>query len=543
MSDSEGFENWLTDEELEIKGKFINDRQIIERTYRLKKRQVTKEYAESESIIKSKARSWKDIKSCSENKSSIKILDIADKQLLTQLEINKQALRDNLEKAELRYNEKLGKHRIDRQNIAKEIHLEAIRRKTIKAEEHLKELRVKVEIVASSRENSEASSSESEPEQLDSESEPEIEIIMADPPVRQQWSLRDLPKYEGRTDKSPSQHLLELDDYFASTNTDPNAYVDIITKFRASLRGKARVWYDMNIRVADPANADEWTRIKTAFKSYFNPLGCTREHQIKAWKTLSWDPATESLEDFVCRFYQLATDLGHNDQNEQLEHFLVCVPPSMYLYVTGAETVQNAVERLRRGMALGQLVPTQALPTPTTGNPLPFMAMNEKQVKFASPKPIRKQSYSPDPVSGIIVEKLTKLAAVVDNITEKWEQDKERDRVRTRDRERDRERDRDRNKNRNRFDSRNRSASNDRSKSRDRSSDRRPDRRDSRRNDTGRSGCEFCSKPGHSIAKCWALERLLRDNNVELTTVKPSEDKPDMLKALQNLLEKTSLNK
>ena len=115
------------------------------------------------------------------------------------------------------------------------------------------------------------------------------------------WSLRDIPKFEGKGEQ-PFSHLMEFeDDLVASGVTveedadDPRVrpdYRDIINKFKASLKNNARVWYSMYIdnRVQYLHSAEGWKTLKSKFLTYFNPIGSSKEQQIKAWKELKWKP-------------------------------------------------------------------------------------------------------------------------------------------------------------------------------------------------------------------------------------------------------------
>ena len=94
--------------------------------------------------------------------------------------------------------------------------------------------------------------------------------------------------------------------------------------------------------------------MKSKFLTYFNPIGSTKEQQIKAWKELKWKPEEEKLTDFVFRFSQLAHELGYSDK-QQISHFVLCIPRGLYLYLESAQTVPDAVKILRKGIALGGL--------------------------------------------------------------------------------------------------------------------------------------------------------------------------------------------
>ena len=63
-------------------------------------------------------------------------------------------------------------------------------------------------------------------------------------------------------------------------------YKDIVKKYKASLKNNARIWFRMYIekRVWDLHSAGGWKTVKSKFLTYFNPIGSTKEQQIKAWK-------------------------------------------------------------------------------------------------------------------------------------------------------------------------------------------------------------------------------------------------------------------
>ena len=122
------------------------------------------------------------------------------------------------------------------------------------------------------------------------------------------WSLRDIPKFEGKGEQ-PFSHLMEFEDYLIVSgvrmepeedNTGRRVEVDckdIINKFKASLKNNARIWYSMYIegRILDLYSEAGWKAIKSKFLTYFNPIGSTREQQTKTWKELKWKPEEEKL--------------------------------------------------------------------------------------------------------------------------------------------------------------------------------------------------------------------------------------------------------
>ena len=195
------------------------------------------------------------------------------------------------------------------------------------------------------------------------------------------WSLRDIPKFEGKCEQ-PFSHLMEFEDYLVASGVsvdedenDPRTrpdYRDTINKFKASLKNNARAWYSMYTekRVQDLYSAEGWKTVKSKFLTYFNPISSTKEQQIKAWKELKWKPEEEKLTDFVFRFSQLAHELGYSEE-QQISHFVLCIPRGMYLYLEGATTVPDAVENLRKGIALGGMETFDAISKPVQDDSKP----------------------------------------------------------------------------------------------------------------------------------------------------------------------------
>ena len=79
---------------------------------------------------------------------------------------------------------------------------------------------------------------------------------------------------------------------------------DVVSKFKASLKGKPRLWFEMQYTTAndEPKTVQAYKTMLSSFTTEHNPIGGTREQQIMAWKTLKWDPSKENLDDFVYKF-------------------------------------------------------------------------------------------------------------------------------------------------------------------------------------------------------------------------------------------------
>ena len=125
-------------------------------------------------------------------------------------------------------------------------------------------------------------------------------------------------------------------------------------------------------RIPDLYSEAGWKAIKSKFLTYFNPIGSTKEQQIKVWKELKWKPEEKKLTDFVFRFSQLAHELAYTDE-QQIAHFV------LYLYLEGAKTIPDAVQNLRKGIALGGLDTFNSVSTTVDDRKpvVPFMAIKE----------------------------------------------------------------------------------------------------------------------------------------------------------------------
>ena len=372
---------------------------------------------------------------------------------------------------------------------------------------------------------------------------------------------------------------MEFEDYLVASGVtvdedenDPRVrpdYRDIIYKLKALFKNNARVWYSMYIekRVQDLHSAEGWKTVKSKFLTYFNPIGSTKEQQIKVWKELKWKPEEEKLTDFVFRFSQPAHELGYSDE-QQISHFVLCIPRVMYLYLEGARTVPDAVENLRKGIALGEMETFGAISKPVQDDSkpiVPFMVMKESRTQSSTEDTLRvvKESIhdSMYESSKTLVKQLDKIGDKLANVVEDFQKKqnsrnsrgRNRDRSNSRSRDNSRENYRDNYRNGSRDYYRNRSRdSRDNSRDRDRDRGRGRDRsnsRERRRNqprygsgqryfDRGET-CSFCNRSGH-LAKYFRLENYLKRKGKKIVLQDDDDEVEDISQAIQHL--NTKLN-
>ena len=332
-------------------------------------------------------------------------------------------------------------------------------------------------------------------------------------------------------------------------------YQDIINKFKASLKSNARIWFRMYIekRVSNLHSADGWKIVKEKFLTYFNPLGSTKEQQIKAWKEMVWKPEEEKLTDFVFRFSQLAYELGYSYE-QQISHFVLCIPKGLYLYLKDAQTVPDAVENFRRGIALGGLDTFSSAPTivhhnsksPRKGNIMEFIT---KDTLRAVKETIQDSRYENlVRLLDKMGDRLTNVVDVVEDFQRK-QSSRNGDRERSNSRDRDYSRDNYKNRDKDRRDSRdyNRNKrSRDDSRERDRHRDRsnlineRVRRKNQQRSGTSQRHfdsnefCNYCDRAGHTTHRCYKLENYLKRNGKKIT-LHEEEDVQELAQVMQDL--------
>ena len=154
---------------------------------------------------------------------------------------------------------------------------------------------------------------------------------------------------------------------------------DVVNKFKLSLKGKPRLWFEMQYPTSadEPKTKEAYEKMIASFITEHNTIGSIREQQIMAWKTLNWNPVQERLDDFVYRLRRIGQELGKT-ADEQLDYFKCSVPQHLYLYHKDATTIKEAMENIKRACALGGVPVVAPVDTRTTQS-VPFMQMTDSQ--------------------------------------------------------------------------------------------------------------------------------------------------------------------
>ena len=127
------------------------------------------------------------------------------------------------------------------------------------------------------------------------------------------------------------------------------------------------------------------------------------------------------------RFSQLAHELGYSDE-QQISHFVLCIQRGLYLYLEGAQTVPDAVENLRKDIALGRLDTFSSMSGTAQNDSKPrvlSMAMKENRTQLTSEDTLRavKESINDSmyECSKALVKQLDKIDDKLTNVVEDFQ--------------------------------------------------------------------------------------------------------------------------
>ena len=254
-------------------------------------------------------------------------------------------------------------------------------------------------------------SQESESEEEDTDLEELLEDNMANQP---RWSFQNIPKFEGEGKQDPTNHVIEFEDIVLASNLDPDLparqgneddaarearkdYTRVLRLFATTLTGKARTWYNTTLAdYAAPQLTPQYREILQAFKNKFDPVGETKEIKLSTFKTMTWNPAVDNIDEYAHKYQRLGKALDMTDPNILL-HFRTSLPPMAQWFARGntINEVITAIKQLRAsGMEFGSgfpATPTQAATTSSSIAAIPATPATPApaQAKFmAMPEPL-----------------------------------------------------------------------------------------------------------------------------------------------------------
>ena len=114
------------------------------------------------------------------------------------------------------------------------------------------------------------------------------------------------PVFKGLPGERPDAHLLATSDWMEAMQFAPN---DLIDNFKHTLH-LAHEWYhglDLN------RFHGNWHEFTTHFSRYFSTQGRNIKHLHERWRTFSFNPSTDDIEEYIRDVREATKQLGHGD--------------------------------------------------------------------------------------------------------------------------------------------------------------------------------------------------------------------------------------
>ena len=122
-------------------------------------------------------------------------------------------------------------------------------------------------------------------------------------------------------------------------------------------------------------------------------------------------------------------------QEQRLYSFNCCLPGNLYLYTQGSQTIQEALTKLKRGMALGTGLgvkignPIESKQNTGGTAPIPFMMTSDKSVNFSTDtivnESIKKVKYTIKQNNKEILQQIERVTVAFENLDRIDHQDQE----------------------------------------------------------------------------------------------------------------------
>ena len=118
------------------------------------------------------------------------------------------------------------------------------------------------------------------------------------------------PFFKGNIGECPEPHLLRAVDWFDSQGIRRD--IDKVYNFKHTLDGEAREWYADYARQTDVI--PPWKTLINDFSQYYSSQGRGEKNLHKAWRNMSFTPATDDIEIFLRDLQECAKQLNYDDQ-------------------------------------------------------------------------------------------------------------------------------------------------------------------------------------------------------------------------------------
>ena len=184
------------------------------------------------------------------------------------------------------------------------------------------------------------------------------------------------PVFKGLPGERPDAHLLATADWMEAMRIAPH---DLIDNFKHTLQHLAREGYHGLDLTRFHGN---WHEFTTHFSRYFSTQGRNIKHLHERWRTFSFDPSTDDIEEYIRDVREAAKQLGHGD-DAVLNLLKATMPTELYGTLYSHDNLYTVMTMLKdiyvkkpqnnvaaaAGVAQGPTAPCIHICSPTRGAP------------------------------------------------------------------------------------------------------------------------------------------------------------------------------
>ena len=148
------------------------------------------------------------------------------------------------------------------------------------------------------------------------------------------------PIFKGLPGERPDAHLLAAADWMEAMRLGPD---DCIDNSKHTLQHLACEWYHgLNLNNF----CGNWHDFTTHFSRYFSTQGRNFKHLHERWRTFSFDPATDDIEEYIRDVREAAKQLGHED-SAVLNLLKATMPTELYGTLYGHDNFYTVMTMLK----------------------------------------------------------------------------------------------------------------------------------------------------------------------------------------------------
>ena len=171
------------------------------------------------------------------------------------------------------------------------------------------------------------------------------------------------PIFKGTPGEWPDAHIYAAEDWMEAMRVRRD---DFITKFKHTLNHLAREWY--HSLDLDQFEGD-WNWFTTHFSRYFSTQGRNIKHLHERWRTFTFDPANDDIEEYIRDVKEAAKQLGHGD-DAVVNLLKATMPTELYGTLYGHNNLPQLCTMLKDIYARKpQAATSSATTTPSTSAP------------------------------------------------------------------------------------------------------------------------------------------------------------------------------